>query len=272
MRLPVSWAGRVYPSKGPRSIGSMPDAMDHLVIAVADPELAARELEAELGIAVTGGGEHPGVGTYNRLAFLGDAYLELIGVRDAAAATRWPVGGATLRALELGGGLATYALVDDELETTVSRLRGHGSRIGPVTPGSRTRPDGETVAWWTATFDELGPGRPPFLIRHDYRGAEWGKEALARRRAFIHPLGTPVRLTGLDLATDDLATVAATYAREVGVGFVRGVAGATATVGPHRLALRPVIAMPAAAVVRLRGGSAGVEADLFGIRFELTPP
>ena len=77
----------------------MPSAIDHLVIAVADPDAAARELEAELGIAATGGGEHPGVGTYNRLVFLGDAYLELIGVGDEAAATRWPVGAAALRAL-----------------------------------------------------------------------------------------------------------------------------------------------------------------------------
>ena len=250
----------------------MPSAIDHLVIAVPDPDAAARRLEAELGIVATGGGEHPGVGTYNRLAFLGNAYIELIGVREAAAATRWPVGEATLRALAMGGGFATYALVDDDLEITVSRLRGHGSGIGPVTPGSRKRPDGKTVAWWTATFDELGPGRPPFLIRHDYRGVEWGDEALDRRRAFIHPLGTPARLVGLDMATDDAPTLAATYAREVGVRFEPERGGATATVGPHRVALRPVTAMPAAAVVRLSGGSAAVEADLFGIRFELTPP
>ena len=93
----------------------MPDAIDHLVIAVPDPEVAAAELEAELGIAVTGGGEHPGVGTFNRLAFLGDAYLELIGVRDAAAATRWPVGAATQHVLQCGGGFVTYALRDDDL-------------------------------------------------------------------------------------------------------------------------------------------------------------
>ena len=251
----------------------MPDAIDHLVIAVADPDLAARELEAAIGIAVTGGGEHPGVKTYNRLAFLGNAYLELIAVRDGAAATRWPVGAATRRVLGSGGGFVTYALLDDDLVTTVSRLRSQGSAIGPVTPGSRTRPDGDTVAWWTATFDELGPDRPPFLIRHDYRGAEWGTEALDARRAFVHPLGTPVRLNGLELAADDPSNLAATYAREVGVGFDPEAAGHAATIGPHRVVLRPVPAMPAAtAVVRLSGGGNPLVADLFGIRFELTPP
>ena len=184
----------------------MPSAIDHLVIAVADPDAAAQQLEAELGLAATGGGEHPGVGTYNRLVFLGDAYLELIGVADEVAATRWAVGAAALRALTGGGGFATFALVDDELEATAARLRGSGSAIGPVTPGSRTRPDGEKVEWWTATFAELGPDRPPFLIRHAYTGAEWGDEALERRRAFVHPIGTPVALAGLGLATADPAS------------------------------------------------------------------
>src|SRR5262245_64326275 len=105
----------------------MPSAIDHLVIAVHDPEAAASELEAALGIAVTGGGEHPGVGTHNRLAFVGDAFIELIGVRDAAAATHWPVGLATLRALASGGGFATCALVDEELDATVTRLHAGGS-------------------------------------------------------------------------------------------------------------------------------------------------
>ena len=217
----------------------MPSAIDHLVIAVADPDAAAQELEAELGLAATGGGEHPGVGTYNRLVFLGDAYLELIGIADEAAATRWPVGAAALRALTDGGGFATFALVDDELETTAARLRGSGSAIGPVTPGSRTRPDGEKVEWWTATFAELGPDRPPFLIRHAYTGAEWGDEALERRRAFVHPIGTPVALAGLGLATGDAAGLAQTYERELGMSFVAGPDGVTLGIGPHRVRLLP---------------------------------
>ena len=42
-------------------------------------------LEAALGLAVTGGGRHELGGTFNRLAFLGDTYLELIGVFDRSA-------------------------------------------------------------------------------------------------------------------------------------------------------------------------------------------
>jgi glyoxalase-like protein len=244
----------------------MPSAIDHLVIAVADPDGAARELEAELGIAATGGGEHPGVGTYNRLVFVGDAYLELIGVRNEAAATRWPVGAATLRALRAGGGLATYTLREDQLEATVSRLRATGSTIGLVTPGSRTRPDGEQVEWWTATFDELGPDRPPFLIQHAYTGAEWGDEAMERRRTFVHPVGTPVVLAGLDIAIVDPSSLAEAYARELGLHIAPDTDGACLDIGAHRVRL--VAAERASAVVHLRGGIAA-SVGLFGMRFEL---
>ena len=56
--------------------------IDHLVIAVRDPDAAAATIERDLGIAFTGGGRHDAWGTFNRLAFLGDSYLELIGVFD----------------------------------------------------------------------------------------------------------------------------------------------------------------------------------------------
>jgi len=245
----------------------MPSAIDHLVIAVPDPDAAARELEAELGIAATGGGEHPGVGTSNRLAFLGDAYFELIGVRDVEAAVRWPVGAATLRALSASQGLATYAVLDDELEATVARLRASGSTIGQVTPGSRMRPDGERVEWWTATFRELGPDLPPFLIRHAYAGAEWSDEALERRRAFVHPAGTPISLSGLDLASRDPAAVVEAYARELGIRFLPEPDALGLRIGPHRVR---VLAAGARPVVHLTGGLTAAWADLFGMRFVLT--
>jgi hypothetical protein len=54
--------------------------IDHVALATEDPDAAAAELETKLGLAATGCGRHPAVGTYNRLFWLGDAYLELIGV------------------------------------------------------------------------------------------------------------------------------------------------------------------------------------------------
>ena len=179
--------------------------IDHLVVAVRSVEAAADVLERDLGLAVTGGGRHEAMGTYNRLAFLGDTYIELIGVFDAALVRSSPsfaVGNAALAHLERRGeGLATYALATDDVVRDVARLRAAGSSIGEPVAGSRVRPDGEVVRWVCA-FPELGPERPPFLIEHEAAGAEWGDEARATRAAFRHPGGGRVRLTALELPGD----------------------------------------------------------------------
>src|SRR6476659_9801823 len=101
--------------------------IDHLVIAVADPDAAAAELEAKLGLAPGDGGRHDRLGTFNRLVWLGDSYLELIGVFDRAAAAGSWIGAPTLRALEAGGGLATWAIASDDLAADVTMLRERGS-------------------------------------------------------------------------------------------------------------------------------------------------
>ncbi len=173
--------------------------IDHLVIAVASVEAAAAVLEADLGLAFTGGGRHEAMGTYNRLAFLGDTYLELIGVFDAglvASSSTFAVGNAAMALLESGReGLATYALATDNVAADVTALRAAGSPIASPVEGFRRRADGEEVRWSTA-FPALGPARPPFLIEHAYVGAEWGSEARAARAAFRHPVGGAVRAGG----------------------------------------------------------------------------
>ena len=62
--------------------------IDHLVIAVTDPDHATAQLERVLGLAATNGGRHDALGTFNRLVWLGDTYVELIGVFDRALAER----------------------------------------------------------------------------------------------------------------------------------------------------------------------------------------
>lgn len=221
----------------------MASGIDHVVIAVNDPDAAAAGLTEAVGLAFTAGGRHPGLGTFNRIAFLGGAYLELMGVDDPEAAAAWPIGAATVRALERGGGFATYGLVDDAIRRAVALLQANGSGIGPVVRGSRERPDGERVEWWTASPPLLGADRPPFLIRHLLAGAEWGAEALAARRAFVHPLGAPVRLLGIELGAADPLDLAARCARQVGLEFTTvgetGQGGAASSVGPHSIVLAP---------------------------------
>jgi hypothetical protein len=247
--------------------------IDHLVIACADPNAAAAELESTVGITCTGGGRHAGRGTWNRIAWLADgAYLELIGVDDAELATQNPVGDAAVRWLtEHGDGLATYALRVDDLEATAAGLRAAGSSLGPVTHGSRTRDDGGLVEWWTAFPDApLSPTSPPFLIEHAYVGAEWGHEALAERARYAHPLGSPVLLARLDVAASEPASVAADLHEALELDFWAVADLAVADVGPHVLRVVPRREMAVPAVITL---GAAVDAprtvDLLGIRFDV---
>jgi hypothetical protein len=196
--------------------------IDHLVIAVRDPDTAADDLTDVLGVAWIGGGRHEAMGTFNRVAFLGDSYLELIGVFDPARVAENPqfaVGGATVAVLEAGReGLATYALATDDIVGDVNRLRASGSWIGNPVAGSRGRPDGDTVRWMTA-FPSLGPDRPPFLIEHELAGAEWGDEARAARAAFRHPVGGRVRLAGIEIGVHDPVAAVGRFDTEIGLAF-----------------------------------------------------
>lgn len=247
--------------------------IDHLVIACADPDAAAADLESSLGIVCTGGGRHAGRGTWNRIAWLSDgSYLELIGVDNREAALEQPVGAAAVAVLDAaGGGLATYALRDDTLELTVSALRASGASIGAVTHGSRERDDGEVVEWWVAIpGTPLAPDGPPFLIQHAYVGAEWGHVALAERARFAHPIGSPVILARLDVATGDPPSSAAVLHEQVGLDFWAVADLAVADIGPHVLRLVPSREMSLPAVITL---GAEVEAprtvELLGVRFDV---
>jgi hypothetical protein len=196
--------------------------IDHLVIAVRDPDAAAAELERDAGIAFAGGGRHEGGGTFNRLAFFADTYLELIGVfdRSLVRSADWNhVGRAALALLDEGReGLATYAIATDDVAGDVAALRSGGSPIGTPVAGSRVRPDGEVVRWITA-FPVLGPQEPPFLIEHELEGAEWGKTARADRASFRQLVGGRVRVTDLTLPVRDPAAVANAYGSTLGLAF-----------------------------------------------------
>jgi catechol 2,3-dioxygenase-like lactoylglutathione lyase family enzyme len=247
-------------------------AIDHIVVGVPEPDDAARELTDRLGLAFGGGGRHPTLGTRNRLAFLGDSYLELMGVDDPRLAAESPIGAAAMRAIEGGGGFATYALLDDAIETTVAALAAAGSSIGPVQQGARERPDGEVVEFWIASPERLGPDAPPFLIKHAYVGPEWGTDARAARRATAHPIGSPVVLVRLELATADPMALAAEYSAHLGLEFWAVADLAVCTIGAHTIRLVPSREMevPAAVVV---GASVEVprSVEALGMRFDVEP-
>jgi Glyoxalase-like domain len=250
----------------------MVTGIDHLVIAVPDLDAAAHELEQRVGLSISGGGRHEGSGTANRIAFLADgSYLELIAVDDRDAAAASPVGAAAIRQLDRRGpGLATFALAEDHLQDTTANLVANGSSLGDVRPGSRRRPDGELVEWSSAFPAELGLDSPPFLIQHAHAGAEWGPEAVAERRAFAHPIGSPVILARLDIATPEPPSLAARYLRDLGIEFWAVSDLAVAAVGSHVMRLVPSREMDMPAVVTLGAEIAQPQSiDALGIRIAI---
>lgn len=233
--------------------------IDHLLIAVGDPDDAAVQLERELGLRAGGGGRHDDLGTFNRLVWLGDSYLELIGVFDQERAEQSWIGRPTVAALDAGGGLATFALVSDDLPADVDELRSSGSRLALPRSGERRRADGRTVRWQVSLPPRLGPSQVPFLIEHDPTGAEWTPEDRASRAVEEHPVGRQVRLAGVEVRVPAVAAVINEYLRDVGLRFRPSLSGGgarDASVGDHIIRLRPfqqgTSGGRAAATIRLR--------------------
>jgi Glyoxalase-like domain len=121
--------------------------LDHVVIAAADLDAAARELETRHGLASVLGGRHPDWGTANRIVPLGDAYLELIAVVDEATVAR-TVPGRWVLSAEAGQPLG-WAVHTDDLDAIAGRLG--------LTPsaGSRVTPDGEILRWRSAGLERV---------------------------------------------------------------------------------------------------------------------
>ena len=164
---------------------------------------------------------------------------------------------------------AAYALDDRPLAPDVRALQGYGSQIADPLHGSRQRPDGEIVEWWTAAPPRIGPDDLPILIEHSMTGAEWGAEAMAERAHRRHPIGSPVSLVGLELAVVDPTAVAAEHARQLGMAFSLIGATAVCTLGAHVIRLMPRSRADAPAVVTLAADAAPRSAELLGVRIEI---
>ncbi len=64
--------------------------LDHLAISAATLAEGVAWVEERLGVALAGGGQHPHMGTHNRLLGLGDVYLEVIAIDPEAPRPTWP--------------------------------------------------------------------------------------------------------------------------------------------------------------------------------------
>ncbi len=229
--------------------------IDHLVIAVADPNEAAAQIKRELGLAATGGGRHDTLGTFNRLIWLGDSYLELVGVFDRALAESSWLGAPTLRTLDTGGGLVTWAIATDGLDRDVAALREAGSDLGEPIAGERRRTDGHMARWRISLPPQLGPADPPFLIEHSPTSAEWTPTDRANRSAQRHPIGGPVRIEALELPVDDVKEMIQRLLRTTGLRFRPSLSGGgsrDADIGGQIVRVRPRRGGSGSAIIRLR--------------------
>ena len=182
--------------------------VDHIVLAVRDPDAAAGALEAELGLRATGGGRHPALGTRNRLVWFGDSYLELLGIEDEALAAASWIGRPALAQLRAAGeGFVTWAVAVEGLEAELAAARARGVTMDGPIAGERVRDDGRVVRWTLALGGPLGPAEPPFLIEHDTTAAEWTDVERTARANERHPVGGPVRLASFDLAPPTIELV-----------------------------------------------------------------
>jgi hypothetical protein len=131
--------------------------IDHVLIAVGDLAAAARELEERHGLASVEGGRHQAWGTANRIVPLGETYVELISVVDAARATGTNVGDWVARTPP--GRPMGWVVRTPDLDEIAARLG-----LEPAA-GSRTTPDGRTVSWRSAGIDGAAtePTLPFFL-------------------------------------------------------------------------------------------------------------
>ena len=157
--------------------------LDHVIVLTSDLKAFRAEFEADTGVALTLGGAHPGIGTANLLASLGDGvYIEFMGP-DPSFET--PQGlGARLAAQgepRIGG----FAARSRDIHATAAAVDAAGLVAPSPAAGSRAAPDGSLVSW-TALFT-AGHGygdQVPFF-------SDWGETP--------HPSTTSAQ--GLELLT-----------------------------------------------------------------------
>ncbi|MBL8326936.1 MAG: VOC family protein [Rubrivivax sp.] len=199
----------------------MPLQIDHVVIAAATLAQGAAWCEATLGAAPGAGGQHPLMGTHNRLmkiesAMFPLAYLEIIAIDPAAAApgrARWfGLDDAGLRARLAVQGPALIHVVarTDDLARSREQMLGAGQDPGVPIAAHRDTPAGR-LAW-------------RILVRDDGRLPAHGALPTLLEWQGTHPaLGMPASAVQLGALTlRGLSAPAQALLAMPGVGFAAG--------------------------------------------------
>jgi catechol 2,3-dioxygenase-like lactoylglutathione lyase family enzyme len=186
--------------------------IDHIMICVPD---LARGIDAytRIGFHIYPGGDHAGRGTHNAIAFHQEDYLELLSLRDRSAPVA--AGSSEARLAEFlagGGGFRYVAVQSDDLASDVAAMRSRGIDVSDVGEGARRTPEGQELRWQAARLGPRNP-LPIFFVQHLTPLAERRRQVA---QAGVHPNGV-LRLDRVYIAVPDLAPVAETYARVLGM-------------------------------------------------------
>lgn len=158
--------------------------LDHLVVAAASLDEGVAWCESTLGLAPGPGGEHPLMGTHNRLLAISSpaypqAYLEIIAIHAGAPLSRPPgsrrwfdLDDRDLQAQLKSGGpqLIHFVARTDDADAAVQALKDTGLDRGPLIAASRATAQG-LLKWKISVRDDgqrLFYGTLPTLI-------EWGE-------------------------------------------------------------------------------------------------
>ena len=143
----------------------MIEAIDHIVIAVADLDAATEDYAALLGRTPSWRGRHPEYGTRNTLFRLDNAYVELLAAESPA-----PAALASMVAEAVGKRqeqVFALALRVAALDAAVRTLRGRGVRVSDPVCGEGTNERGRRRTWRNAWLDPNAClGLRLFVIEH----------------------------------------------------------------------------------------------------------
>jgi hypothetical protein len=142
----------------------VPPELDHLIVGARDLDEGIAYLEKLSGYRAAYGGSHPGRGTRNALLKLGShSYLEIVAPDPAQPVLLWHKELPELEKPRLVG----WAERVNDINALAARLKKRGVEIIGPTPGSRTRPNGETLRWTLLLRAEDHEGILPFYIAWD---------------------------------------------------------------------------------------------------------
>ena len=186
------------------SIVETSEQIDHIILAINDLDKGIEEMKTLTGVEPVFGGIHPNTFSQNALISLGNnTYVEILAPRaDADSVPEW------INKLEK---LTPYgwAVSTKNIEATAGKITSLEREVTRLRPGSRDKPDGQTLSWTTFAITDLQTPGIPFLI-------QWGEGS-------AHPSTTSpegCKLGSVSISSseaEDLETLFSNLGIEVGV-------------------------------------------------------